>query len=96
MKRSLFRFAVMSLLMILISAVQALSLVSYQIVSVARNGFSAIARFAFNVVAGPVPMVTSPEIKPTGGYVAAAAFVQRLIKRERPTVSASWRMCPSI
>lgn len=28
--------------------------------------------------------------------VQAKAFVLRLIKRERPVVTASWRMCPSI
>jgi hypothetical protein len=27
--------------------------------------------------------------------VQAKAFVLRLIKRERPVVTASWRMCPS-
>jgi len=26
----------------------------------------------------------------------AKAFTLRLIKRERPVVTASWRMCPSI
>ncbi len=28
--------------------------------------------------------------------VQAKAFVQRLAKRERPTVTPGWRMCPSI
>ncbi len=28
--------------------------------------------------------------------VQAKAFMQRLVKRDRPVVTASWRMCPSI
>jgi hypothetical protein len=28
--------------------------------------------------------------------VQAKAFVQRIAKRERPVVTSSWRMCPSI
>ncbi|MDB5966476.1 MAG: hypothetical protein JWQ72_2976 [Polaromonas sp.] len=29
-------------------------------------------------------------------FVQVRAFVARIVKRERPVVSASWRMCPSI
>ncbi len=29
-------------------------------------------------------------------FVQAKAFVLRIIKRERPEVSTSWRMCPSV
>ncbi len=34
--------------------------------------------------------------KPAVHRVQAKAFVQRLEKRERPVVTSSWRMCPSI
>lgn len=30
------------------------------------------------------------------GFVQAKAFVRRVIKRERPVISALWRMCPSV
>ena len=33
---------------------------------------------------------------PSVRIVQAKAFVQRIIKRERPIVTASWRACPSI
>lgn len=33
---------------------------------------------------------------PSVRIVQAKAFVQRLVKRERPVVTASWRACPSI
>lgn len=34
--------------------------------------------------------------KPAVHRVQAKAFVQRLEKRERPVLTNSWRMCPSI
>ncbi len=34
-----------------------------------------------------------PETVP---FVRARAFVLRIAKRERPVVTASWRMCPSV
>jgi membrane-bound lytic murein transglycosylase B len=34
--------------------------------------------------------------RPTIARVQAKAFVQRIMKRERPTVTPGWRMCPSI
>ena len=33
--------------------------------------------------------------KPQVAKVRAKAFIARLVKRERPLLSASWRMCPS-
>ena len=36
--------------------------------------------------------VTQPAIT----RVQAKAFVQRIMKRERPTVTPGWRMCPSV
>ena len=33
--------------------------------------------------------------KPAVQCVQAKAFVQRLVKRERPVLTNSWRMCPS-
>lgn len=37
----------------------------------------------------------SSKQKPTVYFVQAKAFVSRLVKRNRPLVTASWRLCPS-
>jgi len=39
---------------------------------------------------------TDTQTRPTITRVQAKAFVQRILKRERPTVTPGWRMCPSI
>jgi len=33
--------------------------------------------------------------KPTVMRIQAKSFVMRLVKRERPVVTSTWRMCPS-
>lgn len=35
-------------------------------------------------------------LRPRVAFVAAKAFVLRLAKRERPQMSPTWRMCPSV
>ena len=44
--------------------------------------------------------LASPETviqrQPLVRFVAAKAFTARFLKRERPQMSGSWRMCPSI
>lgn len=69
-------------------------------------GFAAVQAFAvatyravkdcihdgFKLVAGVVSDLNPVSIR----IVQAKAFVQRIIKRERPVLSSSWRMCPSI
>lgn len=44
------------------------------------------------LVGGGSGCVTPASIR----IVQAKAFVLRIIKRERPVLSSSWRMCPSI
>lgn len=39
---------------------------------------------------------TQPGKSETVPFVRARAFVLRIAKRERPVVTASWRMCPSV
>jgi hypothetical protein len=34
--------------------------------------------------------------KPRAKFAQARAFVARLLKRERPHIESSWRMCPSV
>lgn len=40
--------------------------------------------------------VTEPTATKTTGYPQAKAFKARIEKRERPVLTNSWRMCPSI
>lgn len=46
---------------------------------------------AVAAVAGPVERMQAPAVL----LVQSKAFVTRLAKRDRPVVTASWRMCPS-
>lgn len=46
----------------------------------------------FKLVAGEASDLNPVSIR----IVQAKAFVLRIIKRERPVLSSSWRMCPSI
>ena len=42
------------------------------------------------------PQVKPPsQEKPRVALVAARSFIARLMRRERPTVTTRWRMCPS-
>ncbi len=34
--------------------------------------------------------------RPRVAFVQAKAFLQRIIKRERPVMFSNWRMCPSV
>lgn len=47
---------------------------------------------AFKLVAAP----DDAHARPAVAFVQAKAFVQRIMKRERPQLTGSWRMCPSI
>lgn len=35
-------------------------------------------------------------LRPVVNLVQAKAFVQRIMKRERPVMTVGWRMCPSV
>ena len=51
---------------------------------------------ARGILAGPVPMATRADIRPQIQQVQAVAFSAGIIKRDRPRVFSTWRMCPSI
>lgn len=95
MKRTLLlAFAAASLAVA--SAAQACELFGHKIVGYTRSAIDFVARFAFKVAAGPAPIDQEMATEPSGHLVVAKAFVQRVLKRERPVVTATWRMCPSI
>lgn len=54
-----------------------------------------VARVTAKVFAGPVIMAQAAVIEQRK-RVAVSSFVARIVKRERPLLSSSWRMCPSI
>lgn len=67
------------------AAVQAIAVASYRAVkSWMLDGFELMAA------------TSDANARPAITHVQAKAFVQRIIKRERPVLSSSWRMCPSI
>jgi predicted MPP superfamily phosphohydrolase len=68
-----------------VAAVQAIAVATYQSVkSWMLDGFKLMAA------------TSDAHARPAITVVQAKAFVQRIIKRERPELSSSWRMCPSI
>lgn len=59
----------------------------------------AVCRMAKSFVLDACALAANEEsgiAKPAVQRVQAKAFVQRLVKRERPVVTSTWRMCPSI
>lgn len=84
-----------SLALIAAVAMVAFASVADTVVSVARNVFDYGANLVMKLVAGPEPTEDTETSPAVVGIVKAKAFVLRLVKRERPQISPSWRMCPS-
>lgn len=73
--------------------------------SVASTTYDRVAGIALSVfrgvkdfVLGGIALVAGTPAETNGPAVVlvqAKAFVMRLVKRERPVVTNSWRMCPS-
>lgn len=64
-------------------------------VSVVASAFAGVKAFVLDGIALLAGTSDGPK-SPVVFLVQAKAFVLRLAKRERPVVTASWRMCPSI
>jgi hypothetical protein len=58
---------------------------------VVRDKLGHFLGHALNLMAPQATEVTAPEVR----QVQAKAFKARIEKRERPTITHSWRMCPS-
>lgn len=70
-------------------------------VSNAGQAIASTARYAWcRITSWLEPAAERPkssvQTRPRVALVAARAFVGRLMRRERPTVTPRWRMCPSI
>jgi hypothetical protein len=88
MKHSLHRFASL----IVAACIAAASFVIDCALSVYRFGRD----LGIATLTGPVQMRQAAEVIQRVGFVIAATFTGRIVKRERPVLTADWRMCPSI
>ena len=61
------------------------------LVLAARDRVASVVDFGLHLFAIE-PSGRNPSVR----IVQAKAFMQRIVKRERPVVTASWRTCPSI
>ena len=55
-------------------------------------GVRAFARHVVDVLAPAATDDRAPAVR----FLQAKAFAQRLVTRERPQITGTWRMCPSI
>jgi hypothetical protein len=90
--RSLLVLACLSMAAIAAAACRAVS-------TLAESAYAAVKDFAvaftlrgLDLVARAEPEGRSPAVL----LVQAKAFVQRVMKRERPVMTVGWRMCPSV
>lgn len=94
MKRSLTFRALLACAALAAVAYSAFSHVADTVVATCR----AVKNFAFDQFMLAVNTVARQE--PSTGsavwFARAGAFVARIVKRERPVVESSWRMCPSV
>ena len=92
MKRS----SLASIALLACAALASVAVATYdRAVSLAATAYASVKSFLLDgvaLLAGTADGLKSPVVM----LVQAKAFVLRLAKRERPVVTSSWRMCPSI
>ncbi len=70
---------------------------AHAVADVAHTVYASCRAFKNLLVDNFMALATTEPGKPeTAPFVRARAFVLRIAKRERPVVTSSWRMCPSI
>lgn len=79
-----------------VAFVSAASTAFEAVVGICSRAWDYGADLALKVLTGPAAHQDSANTPAIVGFVKAKAFNQRLIKRERPVLSPTWRMCPSI
>lgn len=95
MKRTLFALA-LAVASLAAAAVAVADDVGAKIVLYARSAFYGAVDMLRAVFTGPVDMrPQDPAPRVTRLLSASDASTLRQVKRDRPTISASWRMCPS-
>ncbi|MFZ2306831.1 MAG: hypothetical protein WAW73_20350 [Rhodoferax sp.] len=92
MKRS----SLVSIALLACAALASVAVATYdRAASVAVAAYASVKAFVLDGVALLAGTSDGPK-SPVVFLVQAKAFVLRLAKRERPVVTASWRLCPSI
>jgi len=85
-----------SIALLACAALASVAVATYdRVVGAAASAYAGIRAFVLDAVA----TVAGSDSGAKGSmvlFVQAKAFVLRIAKRERPVVTASWRMCPSI
>lgn len=95
MKRTLFALAAACLIAFAF-CFDALATTASKATGFAKACLADCKDFALKVLTGPAPLVQPIDVLPESRLLQASAFLGRLVKRDRPVVSPSWRMCPSI
>lgn len=89
-----------SLLVLACLAVSAIAVASFrEVATITLSAYAVVKDLAHAFVVRVLDIVAPKEAEakaPAVLLVRAKAFVLRLVKRERPVVTPSWRMCPSI
>ena len=65
------------------------------LVNAVRYGWDYVVAHAFRAPDVSTKSQPVPEAQPRVALVKARAFMANLVKRDRPTVTPYWRMCPS-
>lgn len=94
MKRILLSLACAALALALATVDYAVD-IGIRMVGYARSVYDLTISTAVAVFAGPVPMRQPDATAPERVLRAAELYLARQVKRDRPTITASWRMCPS-
>lgn len=90
MKRGILAIALAACAALVVAACDAVA----PLVAAARSVGARFKAWALDGLALAASDSTAEPARPVV-LVRAAAFVLRIIKRERPELTASWRMCPS-
>jgi uncharacterized membrane protein len=77
-------------------ACAALASAAYAAYDSVATAYARVKTFVMEGVAVVGVTAEKPQSAPVVFLVQAKAFVMRLAKRERPVLTTTWRMCPSI
>jgi len=91
-RRSLLVLTCLAVSALAVAACRAVATVTLSAYAVVKDLAHAFAVRVLDIVAPKEAEAKAPGVL----LVQAKAFVQRILKRERPVVTPSWRMCPSI
>lgn len=95
MKRSLITLAFVAAAACFSAVSEALNSLGSAVRRLVDRGAAFARNVARKVLSGPISLADNAPTRPQVLILAAKHFVARIVKRERPTISSDWRMCPS-